>query len=124
MARNLAFETTPLAEEFDVGDDSDLPGVDQPITADDIDAIVNSGRATEAAKNAQLSRLRDDLGARRGMDETDEYDALLQQIDTALASLRAPADGIGTPGAFGFDAADRALQPDEILERAEEEADG
>jgi hypothetical protein len=121
MARDLDFETTPLAEEFDVGDDSDLPGFDQPITGDDIDAILNSSRATESAKREQLLRIRDDLAVRQRMDEADEYGELVRQINDAIAALKAPADGLGTPGAYGFDPADRALQPDEILERAEEE---
>lgn len=121
MARDLEFETSPLAEDFEVGDDSDLPGFDQPVTGDDIDAILSSARATEAAKQAQLLRVRDDLTARQGMDEADEYGELIARINGALAALQAPADGIGTPAAYGFDAADRAMQPDEILERAEEE---
>ena len=34
MARDLHFAESPLAEEFDVGDDSDLPGYDQPVSKD------------------------------------------------------------------------------------------
>jgi hypothetical protein len=121
MARNLDSPISPLAEEYDVGDDSDLPGFSQPVTADDIDAILNSGTATEAQKRELLGRTLDDLRTRRGMDEMDEVDDLIRQIQSALAALRSPADGTGTPGAYGWDSADRVLQPDEILERREEE---
>jgi hypothetical protein len=120
MARNLDSPISPLAEEYDVGDDSDLPGLSQPVTADDIDAILNSSTATEADKKELLRRTLDDLRARRGMDEVDEVDGLIRQVQGALAMLRSTADGIGTPSAFGWDSADRVLQPDEILERREE----
>ena len=122
MAKDLRFPTMPLAEEFDVGDDSDLPGLDQPYTLDDIDAILNSPAASVGDRQELLRRMIDDLQARQGMDEGSEYGDLLEQARGAMAALDQPADGIGTPGAFAFDPEDRALAPDEIMERAEEEA--
>jgi hypothetical protein len=56
------------------------------------------------------------------MDAANEYDGLAREIAAALAALDAPGDGIGAPGAYGFDPDDRAQSPDEILEREEEEA--
>jgi hypothetical protein len=122
MAKDLRFPTMPLAEEFDVGDDSDLPGLDQPYTQDDIDAILNSPAASVGDRQELLRRMIDDLQARQGMDEASEYGDLLEQARGAMAALDQPGDGIGTPGAFAFDPEDRALAPDEIMERAEEEA--
>ena len=57
------------------------------------------------------------------MGELDVYtlDGLIEEIRGAIATLEDPGDGIGTPAAFGFDAEDRVLAPDEIMERAEEE---
>lgn len=121
MARDLHFPAMPLAEEFDVGDDSDLPGYGQPVTLDDVSAIVSSGRGTVEERRRLLVGMREDLLSRSGMDASGEYDDLIGEIETALAPLAMPADGAGTPGAFAFDAADRALQPDEVLERQEEE---
>jgi hypothetical protein len=121
MARDLNFEAAPLAEEFDVGDDSDLPGFAQPYTQDDIDALVNSPGASVDERRALLTRMLDDLRSREEMDRADEYDGLIGQLQAALATLDLPADGLGGPGAFAFDEADRPLQPDAILERAEEE---
>ena len=121
MAKDLRFQAMPLAEEFDVGDDSDLPGFDQPYTLDDINAILNSPTGSVDERRELLRRMRDDLQARQGMDEASEYDDLIEQVSGALAALDDPGDGIGTPGAFAFDPEDRALAPDEILERAEEE---
>lgn len=121
MAKDLHFQTTPLAEEFEVGDDSDLPGFDQPFTQDDIDAILNSPGGTLEERQETLRRMLDDLRARSSMDEADEYGSIIDQVRGALATLAEPADGVGTPGAFAFDPDDRALAPDEILERAEEE---
>jgi hypothetical protein len=122
MAKDLRFPTMPLAEEFDVGDDSDLPGLNQPYTLDDIDAILNSPAASVEDRKELLRRMVDDLQARQGMDEASEYGDLLEQARGAMATLDQPADGIGTPGAFAYDPEDRALAPDEIMERAEEEA--
>lgn len=120
MAKDLRFPTMPLAEEFDV-DDSDLPGLDQPYTLDDIDAILNSPEGSVDDRREILRRMAGDLQARRGMDEASEFGDLIDRIRGALASLEQPGDGIGLPGAFAYDPGDRALAPDEILERAEEE---
>ena len=122
MARDHQFQSTPLAEDYEVGDDSDMPGDDQPITQDDIDEILNSPNATVEERRAMLLELLDDIGTRRGMDETNEYYGLAGEIAAALAALDAAGDGIGTPGAYGFAPEDRAQSPDEILERQEEEA--
>src|SRR5688572_17240246 len=116
MARDHQFQSTPLAEDFDVGDDSDMPGDDQPITQDDIDEILNSPNATVEERRAMLLELLNDIGARRGMDADNEYDSLAGEIGAALATLDAAGDGIGTPGAYGFDPEDRAQSPDDILE--------
>jgi hypothetical protein len=121
MAKDLRFPTMPLAEEFDVGDDSDLPGLDQPYTRDDIDAILNSPGASLEERRELLRRMADDLKARQGMDEASEFGDLIEEMNDALASLDQPADGLGTPAAYAFAPEDRALAPDEILERAEEE---
>ena len=123
MAKDLHFQSNPLAEEFDVGDDSDMPGFDQPYTLDDVDAILSSPNATTEERRDLLQRMADDLQARQGMDETGEYGDLIEQIRGALATLEAPADGIGTPGSYAFDPDDRAMAPDEIMERAEDEAE-
>lgn len=121
MAKDLRFQASPLAEEFDVGDDSDMPGFDQPYTRDDVDAVLNTASMSVEERRDLLSRMADDLEARRGMDEGDEYSGLIDEIRGAMASLDEPGDGIGTPGSFAFDSADRALAPDEVMERAEEE---
>ena len=121
MPTNIHVPVSPLSADFDVGDDSDIPGYGQPITIDDIDAVVNSARGTVAERREILGSMLDDLRARQGMDETEEFDYLIDRIDDALAALDLPADGIGTPGAYAHDADMRPEQPDEILERKEEE---
>ena len=121
MPTNVHTPVSPLAAALDVGDDYDLPGFSQPITVDDIDAVLSSARGTVAERREILGAMLDDLRARQGMDEADEYDYLIERIEDSLASLDAPADGIGTPGAYAHDADMRPEQPDEILERMEEE---
>jgi hypothetical protein len=121
MAKDLRFPTMPMAEEFDVGDDSDLPGLDQPVTLDDIDAVLNSPGGSVEERRELLRRMLDDLQARQGMDEASEFGDLIDEVRGALATLEQTGDGIGTPGAFAFDPDERALAPDEILEREEDE---
>jgi cytochrome c556 len=121
MSRDLRFSSTPLAEEFDVGDDSDMPGFDQPYTSDDIEAIVSSADATVEERCEVLRRMLNDLENRQDMDRTQEFAPLIDEVRAALAALSEPADGIGPPGAFAYDPEERALAPDEILEREEEE---
>ena len=122
MAKDLRFQASPLAEEFDVGDDSDMPGFDQPYTRDDVDAVLNAAETSVEERRAILLGMIEDLQARQGMDEGNEYGTLIEEIRSAVAALEEPADGIGTPGSFAFDPDDRAVAPDEILERAEDEA--
>ena len=104
-----AFSATPLAEDFDVGDDSDLPGYDQPIAQDDIDAVLNSAAGTVDERRAQLLVMLDDLRGRQEMDESGEYRSLVEQLEAALAELDVPGDGVGTPDAYAFDPADQVL---------------
>lgn len=123
MARDIRSPAVPVAEEFDVGDDSDLPGLSQPIGQDDIDAIVGSSEQSVEDRRAALDSMLDDLRARRGMDRSGETAGLIAQIQAALDTLTQPGDGYGTPEAVGLDEDARVEQPDEILERAEEEAE-
>ncbi len=121
MAKDLRSQMTPLAEDFDVGDDSDRPGFDQPYTLDDVDAVLSSASASIEERREVLRRMLNDLQARRGMDETNEYGDLIEGVRGALATLDEPVDGTGAPGALAFDTDDSALAPDEIMERAEDE---
>ena len=121
MAKDLRSQMTPLAEDFDVGDDSDLPGFDQPYTLDDVDAVLSSASASIEERREILRRMLNDLQARRGMDETNEYGDLIEGVRGALATLDEPVDGTRAPGALAFDTDDSALAPDEIMERAEDE---
>ena len=126
MSRFQDKPSSPLAEDFRVGDDDDMPGLDEPITMDDIDAVLFSPSGSIEERRETLVSMLNDLDTRRSMeadsDMGTDLQALVDRIEDALASLDADATGDGTPGAFGFDPADRVEQPDEILERAEEEA--
>ena len=120
MARDIDRPGSSLAAEFDVGGDDDLPGLGQPYTADDIDAILSSSRGTTEEKRELLLKIRNDLEVRSSMDMEDDAASLFRRIDDALATLAAPGDGYGTPSAYGMDPQTRTSQPDEELERLEE----
>lgn len=122
MARDIDTGGSPLAVEFDVGGDDDMPGLAQPLTSDDIDALLSSTRGSATEKRHLLGQIRDDLEARRGMDLSGDMEVLIQRIDDALATLSAAPDEYGTPASYGMDPQLRASSPEEELERAEEEA--
>ena len=123
MIRELHTQSTPFGEDLDPGDDSDLPGRSLPLSIDEIDEIVASPRMSVDERRSLLLNALDDLNARSGMDRIDVHDALRARLVDALAILDAPADGLGTPGAYAMDPDLRPEQPDEILERMEEEAE-
>jgi hypothetical protein len=117
---------SPLAEDYRVGDDDDMPGLDEPISVDDIDAVLFSPRGSTEDRRATLQAMLGELQTRQSMDADSDMQtdiqALTERIQDALASLDGDGEGDGTPGAYGFDPDMRAEQPDEILERAEDEA--
>jgi hypothetical protein len=117
---------SPLAEDYRVGDDDDMPGLDEPISVDDIDAVLFSPRGSLEERRETLLAMLHELQTRQSMDADSDMQtdiqALVDRIEDALASLDADPTGDGTPDAYGFDPDLRAEQPDEILERAEDEA--
>jgi hypothetical protein len=117
---------SPLAEDYRVGDDDDMPGLDEPISIDEIDAVLFSASGSMEDRRETLAAMLGELQTRQSMDADSDMQtdmqALIDRIQDALASLDGDPEGDATPGAYGFDPDMRADQPDEILERAEEEA--
>ncbi|HEX2256881.1 MAG TPA: hypothetical protein VHG92_09345 [Afifellaceae bacterium] len=120
MPRNADRPGSPLAEEFDVGGDSDMPGADQPVTLDDIDAIIYSPRGTVEERCAALRAILDDLEVRHSMDLSTDLDELAARAREGLRQLQG-SQGTGTPSSYGFDPDERVDQPDLIQERRENE---
>lgn len=111
---------SPLTEEFDVGGDSDMPGADQPVTLDDIDAIIHSPRGTVEERCEALRAIIDDLETRHAMDLSTDLDLLAERAREGLRQLQG-SQGAGTPSSYGFDPDERADRPDVIQERRENE---
>lgn len=120
MPRNIDKPGSPLSEEFDVGGDSDMPGADQPVTLDDIDAIIHSPRGSVEERCAALRAIIDDLEVRHGMDLQTDLEPLAARAREGLRQLQG-SQGSGTPSAYGFDPDERADRPDEYQERLENE---
>jgi hypothetical protein len=120
MPRHADRPGSPLVEDFEVGGDDDMPSADQPVTLDDIDAIIHSPRGTVEERCAALRKILDDLEVRHAMDRSTDLDALAERARQGLRQLQG-AQGDGTPSAYGFDPDERAEQPDEIQERRESE---
>jgi len=109
-----------LSEDFDVGGDADMPGADQPVSLDDIDAIIHSPRGTVEERCATLRAILDDLEARHAMDLSSDLDELAERAREGLRQLQG-SQGAGTPSSYGFDPDERADRPDEIQERRQSE---
>jgi hypothetical protein len=120
MARNSDRPGSPLSEEYDVGGDSDMPGAGQPVTLDDIDAIIHSPRGTVEDRCAALRAIIDDLEVRHAMDRQTDLEPLVERARDGLRQLQG-SQGAGTPSSYGFDPDERADRPDEYQERRENE---
>ena len=99
-----------------VGGDGDTPGLSQPVTLDEVQDIVMSEHPREE-RIARLRGLRDDLAQRMSGDMGGEFDALVAEIDGAIATLEGPGDIVGTRDALGLAAdaragSDPALKPE------------
>ena len=94
-----------------VGGDGDTPGLSQPVTSDEIQDILVSEHPIEE-RRMRLMELRNDLIARDSGDLGNEFEALIAEIDGAIATLDGPGDIVGTRDALGLDADER--QNDEL----------
>ena len=93
-----------------VGGDGDTPGLTQPITIDDIQDALFSEQPLER-RRMRLLEMRDDLRARQAGDTGGEFDALVSEVERALATLDQPGDVVGTRDALGL-ASDERLRAD------------
>ena len=123
MVRELHINGSPLSEDTGAGDDGDLPGRALPMSVDDVDEIMESPDLSTEQRRGVLGAALADLDERQSMDRIDSHDAIRARIADALAQLDGVGDGDGGPEAYGFDPETRLDQPDEILERAEDEGE-
>ncbi|WP_026379600.1 hypothetical protein [Afifella pfennigii] len=107
----------PTAADYDVGGDADEPGLSQPITLDDIEALAHSARGSAKERRRALTGIVNELEVRRSMDVSGELDPLLARGRELLATLSRESAGEGGPEGFGWAPEDRPQRPDEILER-------
>ena len=89
-----------------VGGDGDMPGLSQPVTADEIQDIVMSDAPLEDRK-MRLMGLRRDMQERAAGDMGGEFEPLIAEIDGALATLEGPADTFASRGSLGLDTQNR-----------------
>ncbi|MCF1503351.1 hypothetical protein [Afifella sp. H1R] len=124
MINRLDGPGVPFSSDYDVGGDADEPGLAQPITTDDLDALAHSARGTVEERREALRGALDELEARRSMDVSHDVDGVIAYGRDLLKSLwgTSPVSSVetGDPEGFGFAPEDRLDQPDEILERAQD----
>ena len=84
-----------------VGGDGDTPGLTQPITIDEVQDALFSEQPLER-RRMRLMEMRDDLRARQVGDTGNEFDALIDEVERALATLDGPGDVDGTRDAIGL----------------------
>ena len=89
-----------------VGGDGDTPGLSQPITSDEIQDVLMSD-APVGERVARLEGMRRDLSMRAAGDQGTEFDALIVEIDGAIATLNGPADTYASRGSLGLDTQNR-----------------
>lgn len=123
MAREQHVDGSPFSEDFSVGDDGDMPGRALPLSVDEIDDILQSPSMPIADRRRILAAALADLEERGSLDRIDSHRGIRARLRDALNYLDAGTEGEGGGDFPGLDTDGRLNQPDEILERFQEERD-
>lgn len=99
--------------DTDVGDDGDLPGIAQELTADDIDDVAYSPDLPVEERLSRLMALRDELLVRRSGDFNGDMEETLEMVRDRIRILRSnPVEGDAELSATGMDSSDRSDDDD------------
>jgi hypothetical protein len=96
------------------GGDADMPGIAQPVTSDDIQAILAAPFSIEERKE-RLLQIRNDLQSRRHADGDNDMALLIAEVEGALEALGTNTGVETTRSYIGMDREERSdlRSPDE-----------
>lgn len=105
-------QMTTLAVDTQIGDDAYMPGLANPVTADEITDIYSNPKAPVSERLHALKKLRQEMVGRASADLRDDTQALIAKIDEGISYLGESGDGFADPDALRL--RDTAVNPDNL----------
>ena len=105
-------QMTTLAVDTQIGGDAAMPGLANPVTADEITDIYSNPRTTVAERQHALQQLRQEMVGRASADFRDDTTALIAKIDEGLSYLGESGDGSADPDVLRL--RDMAVDPENL----------
>ncbi|MEM7729265.1 MAG: hypothetical protein AAF311_08320 [Pseudomonadota bacterium] len=90
-------QTTVLPVDTQIDGDAYMPGLANPVTADEITDIYANPNLSTAERREALTKLRQEMVARDAADTLDDTKALIAKIDEGLGYLSEDGDGFAAP---------------------------
>lgn len=90
-------EITTLPVDTQIDGDAAMPGLANPVTADEITDIYSDPRVPVQSRIDALNVLRQEMVGRDSADLRDDTKALIAKIDEGLGYLREQGDGSASP---------------------------
>ncbi|WP_298913927.1 hypothetical protein [uncultured Algimonas sp.] len=103
---------TTLAVDTQIDSDGYMPGLANPVTADEITDLYSNPQVPLAGRIEALQKLRQEMVARDSADTLDDTQALIAKIDEGLAYLNEDGDGFADPDVMRLQ--DTAVDPDNL----------
>lgn len=88
---------TTLPVDTQIDGDAYMPGLSNPVTADEITDIYSNPRLSVQDRQGALQTLRKEMVGRDSADLRDHTNALIAEIDKGLSYLNEPGDGDADP---------------------------
>jgi len=105
-------QMTTLAVDTQIGDDAFMPGLSNPVTADEITDIYSNPKMPVEERRDALNKLRQEMVGRQSADLRDDTSALIAKIDEGLGYLAEGGDGSADPDVMRLK--DTAVNPSNL----------
>lgn len=109
---DLSPEMTTIAVDTQIDSDGYMPGLANPITADEIKDIYSNPQHSAAQRQETLRTLRTEMVSRNTADVEAGFGDLIEEIDRGLAILSQPPEGSADPATLRL--RDAAVNPDNL----------
>lgn len=105
-------QITTLPVDTQIDGDAYMPGLANPVTADDITDIYSNPRVPMQERLDALQTLRQEMVGRASADLRDDTKALIAKIDEGMSYLREAGDAFADPDVLRL--RDTAVDPDNL----------
>ena len=105
-------QITTLPVDTAIDGEDYMPGLSNPVTAAEIQDIYMDARVPVTERLDALAQLKQEMVARDAADTLPDTKALIDQIDSAIATLNETGDGTADPAMLS--SLDTAVNPDNL----------